>query len=92
MGTWALWQANDRRESLSGVAVLPRPATAALAHVGRKRLNISTPAEDRQDKAIPARADSARDCLEGTEPLDDPLPEAGCARQTNEGGLHRDRP
>ena len=54
-----------------------------------KAPGLSTPDVDRQDKAIPARAglaSSARDCLEGAEPLDCPLPEAGCARQTNDGG------
>lgn len=30
--------------------------------------------------------------LEGAEPLDGPLPEAGGARQTNDGSLHRYRP
>jgi transposase len=51
----------------------------------------STPAEDRQDKAIPARAGiarRARDCVESTEPLDGLLQEAGCVRQVNDGGLH----
>lgn len=64
-------------------------------HVGRERLDISTPAEDWQDKAIPARADvasRARDCFEGTELLDGPLPEAGCARQTSDGSLRCYRP
>ena len=44
------------------------------------------------DEGHEAMRDLVRDCVESTEPLDGPLQEAGCVRQTNDGGLHRYRP
>ena len=43
------------------------------------------------DEGHEAMRDLVRDCVESTEPLDGPLQEAGCVRQTNDGGLHRYR-